>query len=662
VEALEDRCLPASTAAASAGLLTITGDAAAPNQNIVIAQTATPGTYQVTITDDGTAAVSQSFTGITDIQINAGAGQDTISLGGNAASSSGLTGNLSINGTGQLTVNVGGTSGGFNVGGQVAITDTSPTQLLTVVVTGPATTLGALAVTGGDGGSTTTLEDGAVVNGNVAFVFGAGNDSVLLAPGATGQPGVQVNGSLAFSGGGGANSLAIVDSATGNLVIGSAGNMTLDRANVGGSVLDTFTGPTTVTLQNQTIVKGFVSINGSTTAAVKVDVADSSVNNFFSVSSGAFGGDDSITLSNSTIGSAVGIALGIGTDTLVLDNTSVSGALVTNGAGSLVLNVENGSSIHGFVSLNETNSFSSDTITVSNSTIGGFFSVVSGPASSDSISFQGVTIGSAVAFGLGAGTDTLTISRTSMGGSLLLSGQGNLLFGLTDASNVGSFVSLNETGTLSTDTITVASSNVGGFFSAVGGQAGSNSVTVNGVSVGGVFGLGLGSGTSNLAVGNLTVQGGFQVTTPGSGSFQAAGPVAVAGNQTVNLTPANALALLKALLGAANPNLVIVSTTPTPAGSTTTTSAGSSSSSSTTTTSGGNSSSNSTATTAAAGSSSSSSTTTSAAGSSSNSTTPSNSGSSGSSTTVPVPGANIFPTVFTNGMPSGLGAFFNTAF
>jgi hypothetical protein len=563
VEALEDRFLPASTAAVSAGLLTITGDSASINQNIAITQTTTPGTYDVAITDNGTSVLNQTFGGVTNIRINAGAGNDTVTFGGNALSGSGLTGNLSINGADQLTVSIGGSSGGFNVGGQAAITDTSPTQAMTLTVTGPATTLGSLAVTGSDGGSSTTIQDGAVIAGPAAFVFGNGNDNVSLEAGASGQPGAQVDGLLSFNGGGGSNSLSILNSSAGALALGAVGNVTLDAATINGGILTTFTSQSTVTMSNQTVVKGFVSLNGSTTSVIDVNVTDSSVNDFFSVTSGVFGGDDSITLTNSKVGTNLGMGLGAGIDTLALNNTTVGGTLVINGAGDLVVNVEQGSHIAGFVSLNETGGLSSDTITLSNSTVAGFFSVTTGPGSADSITFIGATIGQAVGFGLGTGTDTVNISRSTVGGSVLVRGQGNLLFGLTENSSVGAFVSLNESANPSTDTVSVSSSTVGGFFSVASGQGSSDSISMNSVSVGGAFGLGLGTGASTLSLGNLTTQGGFIVNT-GASPFNFAGPTLVIGNQIITLTPANAASLLAALLGISPASAAGSTTTTTP--------------------------------------------------------------------------------------------------
>jgi len=564
VETLEDRYLPASTAAVNAGLLTISGDPATASESIDITQTTLPGTYQVTVRDAGISAICQTFSNITDIQLLAGTGKDTISLGGNTSSGTGLTGNLTISGAGQLTVNLGSSASGFIVAGRVAITDTSPTQALAVTAMNPATTLGSLAVTDGDGGSSIAVQDGVLVNGPAGFFFGNGIDSVVLGGGAAGDPGVQVTGSLIYNGGGGNNSLSILDSSTGGLSIGSANNITLDHATVGGELLTTFTGQATITLQNQTVVKGFVSLNGSTTSAITVNVTNSTINSFFSVTSGVFGGGDAIHMTGSAVGGNVGMELGAGTDTLVLTGTSVAGSLVTSGAGSLVVNLENGSGIAGFVSFNETGGLSSDTITVTNSNVGRFFSVVTGPHSADSITFQGATIGSNLGVGLGSGTDTLTVNQTAMGGSLVLAGQGSVLFTLQNGSNVGSFLNLNESASLSTDTVTVNNSTVGGFFSATGGSGSSDSITINGASVGGAFGLGLGSGTSSLSLANLTVNGNFMVQTAGATAFTAAGPSVVGSNQVLALTPANASALLNALLGAAASGGNTTTTSPPP--------------------------------------------------------------------------------------------------
>src|SRR5262245_31420185 len=115
VERLENRCVPATTITNTGGTLTVSSNDS-DNINVTIAATATPGAYNVTVTDvtnPSNSTASSVLGNITGIVISLGAGTDTVNLSGSGVSGTTLTGNLTITAQGALQVDNGINNGNF---------------------------------------------------------------------------------------------------------------------------------------------------------------------------------------------------------------------------------------------------------------------------------------------------------------------------------------------------------------------------------------------------------------------------------------------------------------------------------------------------------------------------------------------------------------------
>jgi hypothetical protein len=541
VEALEDRCVPASTALQAGGVLTLTADSVTLNTTILIAETSTSGTYAVTMSDDGTQVVCQTFSGVTDILVNGGSGNTTVDLSGNVTSGTGLSGNLTINSSGALTVNDGigdDNAPAFNVFGQVNISDTGGGPL-NVTTGGTGTTLGATTITGSSSGADSiALEGSTIINGTLDLVMGGGGDSISL-------EGTTVSGAVSFQAASGGDSISITNSSVGDLNLQSVQALFLDNAQVTGNLTTYFTAEQDVTFSDGTEVQGFVSLNGQGDSQAQVSISASKVDDFFSVEAGQgvdSAGNDSINFTDDHMGSAVALQLGSGSDTVNLEATTLDRRLLVQGTGTLILSVDQ-STVGGFVSVNETGSTSADTVSVTASTIDGFLSVRKGDGTdtvgNEFISLNNTTIADNFGASLDPGNDTVTINSTDIRGRVFVDSTGNLDF-VMNTSEVGSFVSLNQVGSTSSDTVSVSQSEVGRFFSVTSGDgtdtSGSNSISFENTSIGDSFGANLDGGNDTVSLTSTTVGGSVFINGTGNLDFTFTGGSMTRGSINLNMT------------------------------------------------------------------------------------------------------------------------------
>jgi fibronectin-binding autotransporter adhesin len=526
VEALEDRCVPASTATVSGGVLTINGDTTATAQNITIAEVAnSPGTYAVTVTDNGTTNVNFTQGGITSIVINpTNGGADTVNLNGSTTTGTTLTGNLTINANpnGALTVDIGKGSAGFNVNGTTTINDSSSSQTLTVLVQGSGTSLNATNITTSNIGSNITFDAGAAVLGALNITGGLGSDTVTLGDTAVGGGAVTVNAPITMNLQGGTNILNSTNSTLGALTLTSADQLNLTSDTVTSNILSTNGGPTEFSNLTTTTVQGFVSINGKGVTGQQVSINGSTINGFLSV----VGSDaaSNITMFSSSVGGNTAFDLGAppvspANETVTL-NGSFGGSVLVLGTGNLdfTMGTSTATNVSGFVSLNETGSSSVDTVTIGATgiavNIGGFLSNVASGTSNvlntDAMTLTDVTTGGAFGAAMGSGIVTADIEGSNIGGNVFINGTGNLNLSIdtvsTTATNISGFVTLNQTGSASVDTVLVGSTgavNVGGFFSVVATGTGNltvDAITINDTVLGDSFGTELSGANDSVTL------------------------------------------------------------------------------------------------------------------------------------------------------------------
>jgi hypothetical protein len=551
VELLEDRCVPASTSTFAGGVLTINGDATATAQNVTIAEIAnSPGTYAITVTDNGVQAVSTTLGNITSIVINpTNGGADTINLNGSITAGTTLTGNLTINPTnklGNLTVNIGSGGAGFNVNGATTINDAGSSGFTNVTIVGQGTSLGTTSITTGNGASNITLDTSAGINGAFSVVLGAGNDTVNLGLSTGGD---LITGAVNVTGGGGtANTVSAFLANTGDMTVSGVQTVSLDSTTVNGNLTTFNTGSNEsdeVILESFNTIQGYVSINVASSSSLYATVADTSIKNFFSGVSGS-GIDDIEIDEHSSIGTNFAVNVGAstgGSDFVeVNEGSTVGGNVLVTGTGNLTfeLGTSEGASVGGFVSLNETGSNSTADVTVGSSfssgitSVGGFVSVVaSGNApttGSDSITVNTASIGGTLGADLGAGTATVNLDNTNIGGNVFVDGTGNLTFeaqstSFTGTTVIGGFVSLNETGSMSTVSVTTGTDEtvtVGGFFSVVATGTGNltDSINLTDTNLGSTFGTDLSAGNNNVTMDSVTLTGGnVFVNAPGAANM-----------------------------------------------------------------------------------------------------------------------------------------------
>ena len=327
-EALEDRSVPSVTANLVGGSLLVSGSATTAGDTISVKETGA-GQFQVF---DGSTQVGGTFTlGSTgNVVVKLGSADDNVAidLGGNTTPNSVL---VALGGGANSLSVANGT-----VAGSLAVSGGSGAD--TVALGGSA---GALTVNGGtgvalDGGTDDlTLNDNATVGGNLAT---AGIESVTLASGSS------VGGSAYLLGGSAGSTVSVAGNVARDILLAapwwqSTAPSSLEvSGTVGGSVLFASSlinsGSTGNSLNVSGSVTGSVAFLG-TNLADTVNVADAaSIGGYLAAAT--YGGNDTVTVGNATVGKGVALALGAGDDTATINGTigSGSGAALFVDAGS----------------------------------------------------------------------------------------------------------------------------------------------------------------------------------------------------------------------------------------------------------------------------------------------------------------------------------------
>lgn len=199
--ALEQRCVPATTALFVGGSLAIFGDDG--NQNITVTEVGSAA-YRV----DGLTGGSRVFNGVEYLAIQTKRGTDSVTLvGGQSAIANGVT----IGGFGKLTVvnnrmNINALGGGFTV------TNTSAFDVSVFVQ--PGTFLGkGFSVTTGLGNDSVVVGAGAEVYGGTLLRLGGGSNNTVFS-------GAVVEGNLTIAGAAGTDVVELANTKIGNFKAG----------------------------------------------------------------------------------------------------------------------------------------------------------------------------------------------------------------------------------------------------------------------------------------------------------------------------------------------------------------------------------------------------------------------------------------------------------
>jgi hypothetical protein len=405
LEELETRWVPATLHFVN-GTLSITNlvSTGAPGLQI-IQSPATANTFTVT---DGAGASSLTFTGVSNILVDAGNAQRDVTF---ESSGKFYTGNLTIN--------------AHNGNDSITLNNTSTT-------------------TGG-------------IQGNTLIITGTGTDTVAIGPNTSNN--LNFGGNLTL-----ANALGVVSvSLAGNENTTVGGNLTITSAATvaqGGGVL-TVLGSTSIqdaALPSSKILLGAVfntrnlyiaggqgadsvtvliaAVNGTTAISLgqgndTCQIEGSLFNGPFRFTSGA--GSDSVLVFGDAINGATSFNLGGGNDTLNLGTVGVfdvNGDLsIQEGSGNDSIAVGAGATLFGNLTMSLGNG--NDTVVVNAPAAPtGLFSLNAGNGNSSISLAPGSATFFSIAFNFGTGTDTLTLGGTasSITGSLLSQNPGGNVF------------------------------------------------------------------------------------------------------------------------------------------------------------------------------------------------------------------------------------------
>ncbi len=407
LEQLETRWVPATLHFVN-GTLSITNlvSTGAPGLQILQSPT-TANTFTVT---DGASASTFTFSGVSNILVDAGNAQRNVTFD-----------TLGRVYTGNLTINA------HNGNDSITLNNSSPTtgaiQGNTLIATG----------TGNDTVNIgpTTVGTNLNFGGNLTLTNSSGVASVTLG----GNENVNIGGNLTvtsvanFMQGGGeltvGNTISIQDGAlpSSNIVVGSVFT-TRNLFITGGQGSDTLS----VLVGN---VNGTTAISlgqGNATA----QILGSNFNGLFSFTSGA--GSDSVQFFGDAVNGDAGFNLGGGNDTLTIGTvaagtTFINGNLsIREGSGNDSITLNPTFSLFGNLSMSLGNG--NDTVMVNTAAAPtGIFSLSAGNGSSSISLAPGSATSYSIAFSFGTGTDTVTLGGTAstITGSLLsLNPNGNL--------------------------------------------------------------------------------------------------------------------------------------------------------------------------------------------------------------------------------------------
>jgi hypothetical protein len=480
VEALEERCVPSTTASSNGnGVLTITTNSAAAN--ITVAENGQSGSYTVSaadLTGPGVSGGSVSFSSITSIVVTTkgNASADTINFVGDSGGAGPephpatiLTQGLSVTSAGSLTVDIGPF---FNIAGNSTFTEGAGVRSLNVTVSGAGATIGNVTMTGANGADIFSLEDGATITGNFSANLGGGNNSISLGSNTglssttAGNP-VVVTGNVAITGTGNDSVQILNATIQGNVTTTGTGRESFLIGNTGSA--ETAALPVTI--------KGFLSINDPSAKSVSVVMENTNVGSYMAVWGGT--GNDLVEMSNSVIGQNLAFVPGSGNEAVFMNGVNVKGNLFTLGTdtGNESFLVEN-SHVTGFASINDPNA-KRLSVGISNTTVGSYLAIIGGAGNDVASVGGGTTVGENFAIELGAGNNSTSVTGVNVTGNTTLnSGTGNDTYFIRDSIFNGD-VTLDTGGGRDTVNIQTTAGGVTQFIKGFALTTGTGNATVN---------------------------------------------------------------------------------------------------------------------------------------------------------------------------------------
>jgi autotransporter-associated beta strand protein len=417
------------------GNLVFSGAGALVNTSSVV-MTGINSSAKIDITNISASSFTIGSLASTNTTSTVDLGAKNLIVGGNNASTAyagditGTGGSLTKNGTGTLTLSKSSTyTGGTTLNaGALAISNDSALGTGTLTIGGG--TIGAL-------GSTRTLSNAVVINGDAVLGLGGGSGASLV-----------LNGNIDLAGA--TRTITLGNSATAGGVI-SNGGLTVDSTSTGNSFTitnaATYAGPTTLR-------GGTLALTGAgSIASSALDLTGSTTNAILDISG---------VTTSATVGSLAGTnplsSVVLGSKALAAggDNTSTSFAGVISGAGVLT------KSGTGTMTLTGANTYSGGTL-ISTGALQGNTTSLQGTITNNSLvifdqstsgTYSSALSGSGVLLKTNAGVLTLTGENTLTGGTMI--GAGALQIGSGGATgslagaitNNGGLV-LNRTGALS---------------------------------------------------------------------------------------------------------------------------------------------------------------------------------------------------------------------
>ena len=507
IEPLEARVAPAGiiTATFAGGILTLTGDGAANDIDIV-------GTGQdfITITGNGgttialngaAAAATASFTGnIKTLNGNLGVGNDSVNLFVvtlGSLSLDGGDGNDSL-----IFTNTVATGPVKFVGGNNDDTFTGNSTLFKVG--------GPLTLDMGDGTNTTQFSAaGAEIGGAITIMGGTGVDSVQIT-----SAGLLASKGLTAKLGDGDNNFTY----TGNDAR-FLGPVSISHLNHAGTATTNFNASGTLT------IAGGLTVSYGTGSSNTVVTAASDIGGALKVNS--IGGADSLTLSATngvaTVKGGVNVDFGSGTNVVTLSGGSLvtPGVTFTGTGGTDVFSTSLASLRVGAITLNLGDGANVVSIVGTDVVMGGLLKVTTGTGDDTfTISVAEARLTKGVTYAAGDGVNTLNAAGTS-----LASGPLNVTYGAHAAGTSSVILSSSVTKIAGAVNIT--------------GTTGNETVAINSTSfTSGAVTAKLGDGANAFTVASAAFRAGAVAVTTGAGTDT----MAINGNETV-------LAGLKAFLG-----------------------------------------------------------------------------------------------------------------
>jgi hypothetical protein len=490
----------------SNGVLAITSNS---GNQITVKELKTQGSYSVNAADlNGNTPVN--FSGVSSITVHDSGNQTVLFAGYSGdtitADTTHLTGSLTVTGSGALTVDV---QSFFNVNGAFTVNH-SGNQALNVTATDQGTTLGKTTINNtSSGAASVTFINGVKFLSSASLNLGDGADSVTLGSKST-LPGPHFGTFLSVMTGAGNDTVNVFGAVIGQnfgLALSSGTNqITVDSATIHGNLTVSDSGTEKFTFQDSSIVHGNMSINyGSSNPATVIigggnGSPDAVIGGFLSVTSGA--GADSISVTGARIGTNFAFSLGSGANVVSIQTTTIGGNLTGTDNGAETFSLTKNSTVTGNVSLNYIPA-TSDSVTIGGSTtyptvtIDGFLSIMCN--GNNTITVQGTAVGTDFAMALGAGTDSVKITNSTVQGNLSCTASGKETY-VVDSVTVGGTLFLNSSSSTAKEKITMDSVSITGASQIdIGGAA--DSVAIGESTFSGAFGMVTGNGNDTVVLG-----------------------------------------------------------------------------------------------------------------------------------------------------------------